>query len=194
MRHLPHRRARETLVAQHQDSTISPQPPAQRHDVVRGLVGKQRAASVGVMRGTGKLVEPRGDEIPEIEGRGFRTMLRRLFFGGSPRAVWASEDCKTPGNASPPQYPADDRALVIVVNEGTSQMASRQVIRGPFARLGPRFVVSVVDTRRGVPLLATAVNGTEHEAYAIASLMRDDLERLGAEQFLKSSRWATRRR
>ncbi len=70
----------------------------------------------------------------------------------------------------------------------------RQTRRGPFARLGARYLVLIVDETDGRVLATHRVDGTEHEARAVASLMRDDLERLGAEQFLKRSRWATRRR
>jgi hypothetical protein len=71
--------------------------------------------------------------------------------------------------------------------EGVSRAA---VIRGPFGRPRPRFAISVIDLDTDRVLLRYPVDGSQHEARAIASLMRDDLARMGDEQFLTESRWA----
>lgn len=82
------------------------------------------------------------------------------------------------------------RAVIRIDREASEGVSRAAVIRGPFGRPRPRFAISVIDGDTDRVLLRYPVDGSEHEAHAIASLMRDDLARMGDEQFLKESRWA----
>jgi hypothetical protein len=86
------------------------------------------------------------------------------------------------------------RTAICIEQGGPERVSRAAVIRGPFGRPRPRFAISVIDLVTEQVLLRYPVDGSEHEARALASLMRDDLERLGDELFLKSSRWVPTRR